>query len=204
MFRVLTVAREYGSGGGDIAIRVAQRLGWKLLDKALIEAIASAARVDPDLVRRYDERVDSWVHRVSRTALWHGAFEAVPALNGTEVFDCQAMTTLARGLIEEAYSEGKCVIVGRAGQCVLQERPDAFHVFVYAPWADRVARIRRRLPDVTDVESLIRSIDRQRADHTRTNFGCDWADPHLYHMLISSELGEDATATIIIDALGRR
>jgi cytidylate kinase len=122
-------------------------------------------------------------------------------LNGTEIFDCETMTALGRSLIEEAYAEGKCVIVGRGGQCVLQSRKEAFHVFIYAPWAVRVARVRQRVPEGTDIESLIRSTDRQRADHLRTYFDCDWADPHLYHMLISSELGEDATASAIIAAL---
>ena len=74
MSRVLTVAREYGSGGGHIACTVAERLGWNLLDKALVEAIARSAQVDPDLARQYDERVDSWLHRISRRSLWHGAF----------------------------------------------------------------------------------------------------------------------------------
>jgi cytidylate kinase len=203
MYRVLTVAREYGSGGGDIARTICERLGWRILDKALIEGIASVARVDPDLARRYDERIDSWLHRVSRRSLWRGAFEGVPALNGTEIFDCETMTALGRSLIEEAYAEGKCAIVGRGGQCVLQSRKEAFHVFVYAPWAARVARVRQRVQEGTDIESLIRSTDRQRAGHLRTYFDSDWADPHLYHMLISSELGEDATASVIIAALLR-
>ena len=201
MFRVLTVAREYGSGGADIARRISERLGWKLLDRALMEAIARAAQVNPELARQYDERIDSWMHRVSRRGLWHGAFEGVPAPSATAVFDCETMTALARSLIGDAYAEGKCVIVGRAAQCILQERQDVFHVFVYAPWAERLARIRKRVPGRTDTESLIRSTDRQRADHIRMNFGCNWADPHLYHMLISSERGEEATASTIIAAL---
>ncbi len=113
------------------------------------------------------------------------------------------MTALGRSLIEEACAEGKCVIVGRGGQCVLQSRNEVFHAFIYAPWAARVARVRQRVPEGTDVESLIGSTDRQRADHIRVHFDCDWADPHLYHMLISSELGEDATASAIIAALLR-
>ncbi len=201
MFRVLTVAREYGSGGADIAWRISERLGWKLLDRALVDAIARAAQVDPELVRQYDERIDSWIHRVSRRGLWHGAFEGVPALSATAIFDCETMTALARSLIENAYTEGKCVIVGRGGQCVLQSRKEAFHVFIYAPCADRVSRVGRRVPAGTDIESLIRATDRQRAGHIRAHFGCNWSDPHLYHMLISAELGEEAAAEIIIDTL---
>src|SRR5512137_1145680 len=64
MFRVVTVSAEYGSGAGSIARTIAQKLGWNLLDKALVGQIARAARVDPALAQRYDENVDSWLHRV--------------------------------------------------------------------------------------------------------------------------------------------
>ena len=203
MFRVLTVAREFGSGGAQIARKISERLAWRLLDRALIEQIASVARVDPELARRFDERIDSWLHRVSRRGLWHGAFEGVATLNGTEIFDCDTMAALSRSLIKEAYAGGQCVIVGRGAQCVLQQHPDAFHVFVYAPWDQRVARVRERMPEEKDVETLIRLTERQRTDHIRMHYDCDRADPHLYHLMVSSELGEDAAASIIINALGR-
>lgn len=126
MFRVLTVAREFGSGGGQIARRVSEKLGWNVLDKALVEAIARAAQVDPDLARHYDERIDSWLHRVSRRGLWHGAFDGVASAGDAEVFDAETMAALARNLISAAYEGGNCVIVGRGGQCILQNRRDVF------------------------------------------------------------------------------
>jgi cytidylate kinase len=203
MFQILTVAREYGSGGGRIARVVAEKLGWNLLDKALVDAIAKSARVDPDLARQYDERVDSWLHRVSRSGLWHGAFEGVANLDDAEVFDAQTMAELARNLIAEAHSQGHCVIVGRGAQCILQDRKDVLHVFVHAPWRERVARVRARVPAVADIDQLIHATDRQRADFIRLYFGCNWNNPHLYHMLISSELGEETVAALVIDAIER-
>jgi cytidylate kinase len=201
MFRVLTIAREYGSGGGSIARRVAERLGWNLLDKTLVERIARAAQVDPELAQRYDERIDSWLHRISRKGLWYGGFDAVAAFSGTQVFDAETMVALARTLIEEACAGGNCVIVGRGSQCVLQDRKDVLHVFIYAPWPERVARVRERTPAAADVESLIRTVDQQRAGYIRTYFDCDWTDPHLYHMLLSSELGDENVARIIVEAI---
>src|ERR1035437_7461641 len=133
MFRVLTVAREYGSGGGLIARRVAEKLGWNLLDKALVEAIARSAQVDPDLARRYDERVDSWLHRLSRRGLWRGAFEGVAALADTAVFDAETVASLGKSLILEAHSQGNCVIVGRGAQCVLQPRGEGRPASGHAP-----------------------------------------------------------------------
>lgn len=201
MFRVLTVAREFGSGGGRIARRVSGKLGWNVLDKALVEAIARAAQVEPDLARRYDERVDSWLHRVSRRGLWHGAFEGVASARDAEFFDAETMAALTRNLISEAYESGNCVIVGRGAQRILQDRKDVLHVFVYAPWPNRVARVRSRVPEVEDVEHLIRSTDQHRAEYIRVFFGCNWTDPHLYHAMFSSELGEETVTRIIIDLM---
>jgi cytidylate kinase len=203
MFRVLTVAREYGSGGGPIAHRVAEKLGWHLLDKALVEEIARAAKVDPKLARRYDERCDSWLHRVSRRGLWHGGFEGVASSAETAVFDGETMAALGKSLIEEAHARGNCVIVGRGAQCVLQDREDTLHVFVHAPKAGRIARIRERMPQVTHVERLMASMDQQRAEFIRLYFKCDWKDAHLYHMLISSDLGEETAADAIALAIER-
>jgi len=110
MYRVLTVAREYESGGGRIAALVAKRLGWKLLDSALIEEIANLAHVEPRLAREFDERVDSWLHRVSRYALWNGGFEAVAVMPETAVFDSETMARLSRAAIEHAWETGLSLI----------------------------------------------------------------------------------------------
>src|SRR6476620_5585823 len=120
MFRVLTVAREFGSGGGTVAQKVADRLGWDLLDKNLVDEIANRAKVDADCARTRDERLDSWLHRVSRRALWSGGPESVATMGPTDVFDAETMARLARNLIEDCYSKGNCVIVGRGAQCILQ------------------------------------------------------------------------------------
>jgi cytidylate kinase len=201
MFRVLTVAREYGSGGATIGRSISEQLGWKLLDRAFIENITRAARVEPQLAQRLDERTDSWLERLGRQGFWRGAFEGVAVLNQPDFFDAETMAALAQSMIEEAYQRGNCVIVGRGAQCVLRGRKNVLHVFIYAPLAERVARIQQRLPGLTDIEELIRSTDRQRADYIRTYFGCNWMDPHLYHLLICSELGEDLVESTIMEAL---
>jgi cytidylate kinase len=202
MYRVLTVAREYGSGGARIAGLAAARLGWNLLDSALIDEIARAAHVDPALARRFDERVDTWLHRLSRHGLWFGAFEGVAPLPTTEIFDAETMAKLTRAVIEHACEVGDCVVVGRGGQCILQTCPEAFHVFVYAPWEDKVARVSRRVGAGADVNEFIRGMDAERARYVRLNFGQNWADRHLYDLLVSSKPGDEATASIILAAMG--
>ncbi len=201
MYRVLTIAREYGSGGGLIGRAISERLGWKVLDKAFIENVARAAKVDPQLARRFDERTDSWLERLSHQGLWRGAFNGVAAVTEQDFFDAQTMASLERNMIEDAYRRGGAVIVGRGAQCVLQGCKDAFHVFIYAPWAEKVARVRQRLPGQTNVEDLIQKKDHERRDHIRTFFGVDWKDPHLYDLMISSQLGDESVESTIIHAL---
>ena len=169
----------------------------------MIDEIARAAHVDPALARRFDERVDTWLHRLSRHGLWFGAFEGVAPVATTDIFDAETMAQLTRALIEHAYEVGNCVVVGRGAQCILQACPEAFHVFVYAPWDDKAARVSRRVGTGTDVPELIRGMDAERARYVRLNFGQDWADRHLYDLLVSSKPGDEATASIILAAMGR-
>ena len=203
MYRVLTVAREFGSGGAHIAAAVADRLGWKLLDSALIEEIAKATQVDPDLARGYDERVDSWLHRLGRDALWRGAFEGVAPVTETDFFDAGTMARLTRSLVLQAAQDGNCVIVGRGSQCLLQDRPGVFHVFLYAPYADRLARAAKRCGAQGDAAALLREMDAQRAGYVRLHFGQDWADRHLYDLLVSSKAGEEVVVSTILAAMGK-
>jgi cytidylate kinase len=111
---------------------------------------------------------------------------------------------LTRRIIEEAAEIGDCVIVGRGSQCVLQQRKDAFHVFLYAPRSERLARVRRRDPRLSraEAEKKLDSEDQTRAAYVRANYGEDWQNRHLYHLMISSSLGEREAASIILSALG--
>jgi cytidylate kinase len=203
MFRILTVAREYGSGGGAIARKVAEQLGWELLDRKLIDAVAQAAQVDPETVQRYDERVDSWLHRIHRGGMWHAAIGAGATPNDAQLFDAETTAAIAGKVIGNAAVRSRCVIVGRGAQCTLQGCREALHVFVYAPWEQRLVRVGQRIRPGEDIEEVIRLTDQARADYVRTYFGCDWKDPHLYHMMISSEAGDEWVARIILDAVAQ-
>ena len=202
MYRALTVAREYESGGDRIAALVGKRLGWEILDSALIEEIANVAHVDPQLAREFDERVDSWFHRISRRALWHGGFDSVAVLPETAVFDAETMALLARAAIEHTWETGNCVIVGRGSQCILQNHSDTFHVFIYAPFGDRVASARQHIRSAGDAPGWVRAMDAERSRYVQMNFGQNWRDPHLYDLMISSKLGDELVASMILSGMG--
>ena len=203
-YRVLTVSREFGSGGGRIAQKIASWLGWKLLDRELIEAIACSAHVDMRVVKRFDERVESWLGRLNRQAMRGAALAAGVIPEDENCFDPDAMTRMTRQIIEQAYDDGNCVIVGRGAQCILQRKQDAFHVFVYAPFCDRVNRLRTRLGPGVNIEERIQAVDSERSRYLQERFGKAWNNPHLYDLMISSHEDEDSTARVILNAMTGR
>jgi cytidylate kinase len=200
-YRVLTMNREFGSGGGRIAQTIAEWLGWKLLDRDIIDAIAYAAHVDSQVVRHYDEHVDSWLRRINQQAMRSAALAAGLELGENSVFDAEEMVKISRKIIEEAYTEGNCVIVGRGSQCVLQHKPDVFHAFVYAPYLDRLTRLRDRLDKGIHAEQRIRIVDEERAKYLQQYYGKCWNNPHLYDLMISSRTDEEWTARAILYAM---
>jgi cytidylate kinase len=204
-FQVITIARECGSGGGTIAELLGKRLGWSVLDRALISEVARLAQVDARTVERYDECIDSWLYRVSKRGLWHGAFEGVATPVEASCFDAETMAEIVARVMSEAADAGRCVIVGRGGQCVLQTRKDAFHVYVYAPLPERIRRLRQRLATETDLdlEEYIEATDKRRSECIRLRFHQDRANHHLYHLMIGSSIGEDRVVDAVIAAMGK-
>lgn len=198
MTRVITIGREFGSGGAEVAGLLAGHIGWKLIDHAFIDTVAQLAKISPQEVERCDERIDSWFHRTVK-ALWHGGYEGVVTSAGgaAALFDADSMARLARHVIDEAAAVGECVIVGRGAQCILQDRSDAFHVFVHAPWEERLERVRRRLGPGSHPETVILETDRFRENYIRRYFNENWTDRHLYHLMVNSSVGLQPAAHAI-------
>ncbi len=199
-YRVLTVSREYGSGGGEIAAIIARELGWRLLDKDLIIEISRKEQVPDTEVAAFDEKVDPWIHRLTRS-IWGLGADGISPIAPADLFDANKAARVARQVIEEAHKIGRCVIVGRGSQCVLRGKEDVFHALVYARWDDRVRRIRARVPQGTDVEALIRSVDAQRLEYVRLHYGEDRFNPFLYDIMIDSKDRTEKAAKVILMAM---
>lgn len=199
-YKALTIAREYGSGGAEIASIIANSLGWRLVDKALITDIGNRARVPAGEAAVLDEEVDPWLHRITRP-LWGKGADGFSAIAPVDLFDADAEAILARRLIEEAYCIGQCVIVGRGSQCILRGKDDVFHAFVYARWSDRVHRVQTRVAHGADLAELIHSVDRQRLEYVRLHYGENQMDPHLYDVMVNSKSRTAAAAQLILSAM---
>jgi cytidylate kinase len=200
MIRSITFAGEYGSGRREMGSIVAGRLGWRLIDSALIEEIARTAHVDPAVVRQYDECVDPWLHRM-RKALWRGGYEGVVTTTEQDLLDAESVAALTRCVIESAAKMGDCVIVGRASQCILQDREDTFHVFVYGPFERRVERVARSARPGEDPAEMVRATDRMRQAYIRRLFDQEWTNPHLYDLMLCMTIGETAVVEAVLAAV---
>jgi cytidylate kinase len=199
MFHLITIEREYGCGGGAIAAELADHLGWKLWDHLITEEIARLANVAQSAVRRCDERMDSRLHRLAKS-FWRGSYERSSPL-GNQVFDTDCMMTMMQDIMNRIGWEGKAVIVGRGGPYFLRQRPDAFHVFLYAP---RAEKIRRTLADGhtrEEAEELVESVDRERIAFIKHYFDADWPTRSLYHLMVNTAVGNGPVIQTILDTM---
>jgi cytidylate kinase len=195
MIRVVSVAREYGSGGGQVAALVARRLGWELLDKSLIHEVAERFQLRDSAARRLQERGSWWLERVAR-AVWLET-------GGTtvDVVDAENVHEFTVHAILEAAERGKCVIVGRGAQCVLHGRPDVLNVFVFAPLEYRMQRLEHCYQGKSELRSAIARVDEERAAYIREFHSVDWKDPALYDLWINGKCGVESAADIILNAV---
>jgi cytidylate kinase len=201
MFNVITISREYGSGGGSTAEILTRRLRWRLVNQSLVAEVAKRAKISPEVAARYDECVDPWFHQLVK-GLWQGGYEGLATTVDTRVVDSEAMARLSGEIIREAASMGQCVIVGRGAQCLLHQRTDTFHVSVFGPHHEKLQRMQDRLAPGTDAERFMEEMDRRRATYINRFYGEDWKDRRLYHLVISSGLGLETVADTIICAAG--
>ena len=199
MFRLITIEREYGCGGGAIAAQLASHLGWKLWDHLLTEEIARIAQVDPSAVMRCDERMDSRLHRLAKS-FWRGSYERSAAL-GSQIFDTDRMMSLMQEIMNGIAQEGKAVVVGRGAPYLLRENPDTFHVFLYAPRAEKIRRLINDGNTRADAENLVDSVDRERIAYVKHYFNADWPTRSLYHVMLNTAVGDEAVIQTIFSTM---
>jgi cytidylate kinase len=199
MFRVVSIEREYGCGGGAIAEQLASRLGWKLWDQLLTEEIARLANVDCSAVLRCDERMDSSFYRLAK-AFWRGSYERKSTL-GNQAFDTDCMVSMMEQIAPRIAREGNAVVVGRGAPYFLREQPDAFHVFLYAPRAEKVRRLVQDGSTKSEAEELVDTVDRERIAFVKHYFNADWPTRSLYHVMINTAVGNESVIQTILDTM---
>lgn len=201
MIRVITIEREYGSGGGEIAKKVAERLGWKLWDQLLTNEIARQLECDCRVVEEHEEKCDPLYYRLLK-AFMRGSHEGSLNAPRMKMADTDCIREVAERVVKQAADGGKCVIVGRGSAYYLQPRSDAFHVFIYAPLAEKVQRLRTAGKSESDAAQLAESVDRDRAAFIKQYFGVEWPDRSRFNLMINSTMGDDGVVQTILDGIG--
>src|SRR5271167_1096450 len=175
MIRVITVEREYGSGGAEIAKRIANRLGWKLWDQLLTNEIARQMECECRVVEEHEEKRDPLFHRLVM-AFMRGSFEGSLNAPRLKMADTDCVREVAERVVKRAAEAGECVIVGRGSAYYLQTRKDAFHVFIFAPLDEKVRRLEVAGKSEREAVHLVETVDRDRAAFIKQYFGVEWPD----------------------------
>jgi cytidylate kinase len=195
--RIITVEREYGSGGAMIAQQLAHRLGWKIWDQDLTAEIARVANVDHEAAQRCDMHVDPLLYRLFKVFA-RGSYERSLPLGESQMLGTDHMVATLRKVVEDAASGGDCVIVGRGSPYILRNHAGAFHVFVYAPVEEKIRRLRGIVKSDSEARQLIEEIDRDRASFIRHYFNKEWPCRALYNMMINSKFGDEYVVEAIL------
>ena len=203
MIKVLTIEREYGSGAAAIARTVAARLGWTLWDQVLTDEICRRMECDRRHVEKHEERRDPLHYRLFKAFL-RGSFEGSLNEPRLRIADAESIRRVTEELVRAAAAEGHAVIVGRGSAYYLHDRPDAFHVFLYAPFEEKVRRLQLEDRSQAEAIELAETVDRERSAFIKQHFGIEWPARHFFHFMINSTIGEEAVVQTIVNGVAAR
>jgi len=203
---IITLSRQFGAGGAEVAKRVADRLQWRVADNEFVERVAARAGLTPDEVAVREERVPNFLERLAWALASASAELAVPTGATMEGLSEPLMVRVTESVVAEIAREGRVVLVGRGAAAILGERERTLHVQVVAPVGIRVERIAGRLGvPLDEAKKLVHESDGRRSKYHKEYYGRDSADPVNYHMVLNTGyLGLDGTADLMVREAGRR
>jgi cytidylate kinase len=203
--KVVSISRQFGSGGAWVGREVAQHLGFQYADRELLADAARALNVETNELAPLEERVCGvWGHIAAMFA--RGGVDSpfmpppLPSVSESELFSVQ------REIIEALAARGNAVIVGRGAAHILSRRPGVIRVFLHAPLASRVTLAMNEygLTDRESAANIVRTSDAQRAKFVRSLTGHDWCDATLYDLsLNTATTGLQRAVDLIVDLVRR-
>ncbi len=203
---VITISRQYGSEGDEIAAHVCQILGYQSFNKQLMMKVASEVGLTEGEVVDFTEdqhRVRGFLDRllgspppvVTQSHSW----------SEVKVIDAADSIPLVQSIIRAAYKHGNVVIVGRGGQAVLRNDPGVLHVRIEAPLETRVDRVHLREGLSYELaRDVVAQRDRAAADYLKRFYNVDWSDSLLYHLIINTgRWGIESASYLIVNAVNQ-
>jgi cytidylate kinase len=197
MIRIITIEREYGCGGGMIAQKVADRLGWKLWDQLLTCEIARLSNCQQSEVELREERVDPLYYRLFKSVL-RGSFEGSLNLHRLKLLDADSILRITQKVTQTAAAAGNCVIVGRGSQHFLRQRNDTLRIFLYAAKEEKVRRLRAEGVNEAQAEQLVDTVDKERSAFVEKYFDMPWPNRSIYHALLNTAFGDETVVRAIL------
>jgi cytidylate kinase len=195
---LITIAREYGSGGSDLAAQLGARLGWPVLDDDLVRRVAERLHLDPGAVRELDEHPPTFLARIATAMLIAPPEMAMPP-HTREVLRPDAVAEAAQAAILAAAEAPPVIIVGHGGASIFAGRPGTLHLRLVAPLDDRARRIAVRTGwSEREAAAEARRVDEDRARYVSRYYHASWRDPLLYHLVLNtSRISLDEAAALV-------
>lgn len=203
---IITISRQYGSGGSEVAERVARLLGWPLYDNAVVDKVAARLGISAAEVSAREERGPSIAQRLA-SAITLSAPEMMPTVGDPAMsLSEERLVAVTSRVMEEAVQAGPAVIVGRGAQCLLAARADALHVFCYAPIEALMAHAVSRLGiREEDARRTVTEMNAHREEFVKRHWSREWRDLANYHLCVNTGwLGIDASAELIFQVARER
>ena len=185
---IITISRMFGSGGSEIAARVAEQLGWELLDNEVVDAVALRLGASREDVAAREERVPSLVERLASTMALSSQEWLAPVGDAQMPPSDDRLVEMTKRVVAEAVARGPVVVVGRGAQSMLAAREDALHVFCYAPRAALIRRtVEREGIDEQQAAKLVDDTNKQRLEWVRKHWSREWRAHENYHLSVDTE-----------------
>ena len=185
MKTIITIGRQFGSGGKEIGIRVAKELGIPFYDKELLQEAAKKSGLCEQIFENFDERPKSLLYSIAMDSYMF-------ALPGSGVGDSleQQVYLATFNTIRHLADQGPCVIIGRCADVILKDY-DPLNIFVYADKDSRIERCQRRAPEgehltAKEIENRMKQIDRNRAQHHQMYSDNKWGDKGSYDLCVNT------------------
>lgn len=188
---VITISRQFGSGGREIGQAVGKMLNIPVFDRSLIELTAQESGLTPEYVKDHEQEV--------RHGIMYNLYIQSYASFGIEPTQTDELWLAQARAITRIANEGSCVIVGRCAGAVLAKRPNVFNVFIHAPLIPRIDRVmRRENVDHMKAATMIERVDKERMEHCKQYVGSEWTDVNSYHIALDSNaIGTKDSADLI-------
>lgn len=207
--RVITIARQHGTGGEAVADAVARRAGLRLFDYEVFRRAAEQAGVTPETIEgtaRHRGLLSRMIDGLARGSGSYPELWTLPvSLRETPLFTSGEYRSFVEDAIRDVADRGDAVILGHGAQLVLAERTDTFRVLITGSMDQRVARAVATGLSANEARSLIREADQERVEYFREFYSRGWLDPASYDLVVNTDrIALEDAAGIILDAIARR